>query len=1700
MKAIKYFVSLLLCAAAGVPAFADEIIDMANPAGGSGWNFDHNVVTITANGSYVVTGTSTENRVVINKDVMATVTLQNATIRSAVASPFMLSSDSVRGSQVILILSGSNELITTEVLSTGLMVEDNAKLTIEGNGSLLAQGEGENPRGGAGIGGGYTKTAGTVIIQSGTVTAIGGFGSAGIGGGGLLGNGGSITVAGGTVTATGGDFAAGIGGGYQGDGGNITITGGTVTAIGRVEASGIGGGREGSGGNITVTGGAIIATGNRGAGIGGGSQGDGGNITVTGGTITATGGYGGAGIGGGENASGDKITVTGGTITATGGSSAAGIGGGMYGNGGNITINGGAITATGGGAGIGGGWTGDGGNISISNGIIVAVTSGGTGDPAGIGGGGSKLDDAAGRTFAGAGTINITGGTVYASGGAGLGIGGGAGATRGEINITGGTVVADEIGIGNGGATATNISGANTIVLSPVINTTGFGGATVLTGNNVNVSGYINTGDAVADVTLHAGFTIPGGFTFIVPAGIVFDVNYKGLTNNGVIRRYGSMLNTFNLTGNQPTGGVSQIPNIPAQTYTGNPLKPPVTVTDGVFLLTSGVHYSVAYTNNVNAGTATVAVTDLGDYRVVTKDFTITPKALAADWLDSIPPQAYTGGSVSPAVTVKDGDKPLTLNTDYTVTYRNNVDTGRATVTVTGVGNYTGSASKTFTITAGVILPDSSIINIAAPGAGDVSKGWVFINSAVTIIANGEYVIAGSSSVNSVAVSGGVTATITLQNVNIRNAFASPFRLASDNTGSSQVTLILVGNNELVATDGYSAGLTVEDNAKLVIEGSGSLLAQGAGSNPTGGAGIGGGNGKAAGTVVIKSGTVTATGGYAGAGIGGGAGGSGGTITVSGGVITANGGENAAAIGGGYSGNGVNITVSGGAITATGGYAGVGIGGGAGGSGGTITVSGGAITATGGENAAAIGGGIYGTGGRITVSGGVLTAIGGADAAGIGGGFEGNGGNISISNGILVAVTPGGTGAPSAIGGGGRGNAGTVNITGGTVYASGGTGIGAGATGGVINITGGTVVADKIGIGGNGSATPTNISGQQTIVLSQALNTSSYNGAQVLTGADVDVSGAITVGDNAADVTLHADLTIPSGATLTVPVGIIFDANYKTLTNNGIILRYGSMINVGNLTGNQPVDYIRQEWIQALPSQVYTGDSLTPAVTITNESLTLTPGIHYSVAYMNNVNAGTATVAITDPGGSHTVTTTFIIYPKTLVAGFIQDIPAQAYTGKPVRPAITVRDSNRTLLADTDYAVGYSSNVNPGTAVAMVTGRGNYAGTASKPFTIIVKSVAGIWIESIPSQTYTGDLIEPALTVRDGDNTLVAGTDYTVRYAGNVNVGEATVTVTGRGNYAGTASETFTIVPKTIEGLSVDAIPAQNYTGQAVIPAVTVRDGGRVLTAGQDYEVSCRNNTEGGEATAIITGRNNYQGEITVTFYIARSLTDFWIDPIPDQLYVGTYIEPEVVIGNLIRNVDYTVRYEMNINVGTATVIATGKGGYKDSIRGTFIIYENTIPLDPAWVYDIPDQTYENDGSRWPKVWVRGLVELQDFVVSYKDNYQYSPGWVTAYVIVWGINTYSGSVTKYYRILDPDGKMRTTDAEESATAGVLQFASADNGVFINGLTPGEVFGIYSLQGQLIYQAKASSPEEHIYLQDKGVYILKHKDKAYKFSR
>lgn len=430
------------------------------------------------------------------KGVSTTVTLDNVNIDASGTGKAAIDTKG----KVTLELDGNNTLIgdtghaALEKYSTASnnVPDKNYTLTLQDEtgktGSLTATG-GE---GGAGIGGtvkdrGY---ANNITITGGTVTATGGAGGAGIGGGkGSNKNGGNasdITISGEntTVTATGNVGGAGIGGGKgdgsyrSGQGFDITIRDGAhVEATGGEGGAGIGGGDGSKGGkasglgrDITITGEGttVNATGGAtGSGIGGGQDGQGYLININGGAhVEATGGAeGGAGIGGGKKepgtsanaGSGAVITISGETTQVT----ANGNGGGSGGYGLIITVNDGTVTANGGagGAGIGGGSGGQGDTITVSGGTVNANGSGGG---AGIGSGDVTAADQTNLPRAAAITVN--GGTVTANGGAdgGAGIGGGKGTAASAKNGGKGVTITDGTVTATGGKGAAGIgSGAD---------------------------------------------------------------------------------------------------------------------------------------------------------------------------------------------------------------------------------------------------------------------------------------------------------------------------------------------------------------------------------------------------------------------------------------------------------------------------------------------------------------------------------------------------------------------------------------------------------------------------------------------------------------------------------------------------------------------------------------------------------------------------------------------------------------------------------------------------------------------------------------------------------------------------------------------------------------------------------------------------------------------------------------------------------------------------------------------------------------------------------------------------------------------------------------------------------------------------------------------------------------------------------------
>ena len=135
-----------------------------------------------------------------------------------------------------------------------------------------------------------------------------------------------------------------------------------------------------------------------------------------------------------------------------------------------------------------------------------------------------------------------------------------------------------------------------------------------------------------------------------------------------------------------------------------------------------------------------------------------------------------------------------------------------------------------------------------------------------------------------------------------------------------------------------------------------------------------------------------------------------------------------------------------------------------------------------------------------------------------------------------------------------------------------------------------------------------------------------------------------------------------------------------------------------------------------------------------------------------------------------------------------------AYDGKAKKPGVTVKLNGKTLKNGTDYTVSYSNNTKVGTAKVTITGKGNYTGTISKTYSI-KNDFKKATVSGISTKAFTGKNITQSITVKYNGKTLKNGTDYTISYSNNKNIGTATVKIAGKGSYTGTITKTFKINP-----------------------------------------------------------------------------------------------------------------------------------------------------------------------------------------------------------------------------------------------------------------------------------------------------------------
>lgn len=319
---------------------------------------------------------------------------------------------------------------------------------------------------------------------------------------------------------------------------------------------------------------------------------------------------------------------------------------------------------------------------------------------------------------------------------------------------------------------------------------------------------------------------------------------------------------------------------------------------------------------------------------------------------------------------------------------------------------------------------------------------------------------------------------------------------------------------------------------------------------------------------------------------------------------------------------------------------------------------------------------------------------------------------------------------------------------------------------------------------------------------------------------------------------------------------------------------------------------------------------------------------------------------------------------------------------------------------------------------------------------------SGLWSTELKEYTYTGKAIKPEIRVYDYKTRLQEKKDYTIAYRNNVNAAERnsqkapTITITGKGNYEGRLVRTFTISPKKISDPDVNADDisvAYNKKAQKPVPVVTWN--GKKLAKNRDYSIPEESYTDVGTRRITVTGRGNYTGSREFEFVItdAVPMSKVTVTKIPDQVYTGKEIKPLPVVkykGRLLElNKEYTVAYDMNVNVGTASIFIRGiKGGeFAGTKRVSFKIKavaslskaQVSMEFSPAEpVYTGTAITLNRAGVT---LTVKGedgnmhevrLVQGTDYAVSYQNNVKAGK----ATVIFTGMGAYSGTIRKTFKI------------------------------------------------------------------------------------
>ncbi len=328
--------------------------------------------------------------------------------------------------------------------------------------------------------------------------------------------------------------------------------------------------------------------------------------------------------------------------------------------------------------------------------------------------------------------------------------------------------------------------------------------------------------------------------------------------------------------------------------------------------------------------------------------------------------------------------------------------------------------------------------------------------------------------------------------------------------------------------------------------------------------------------------------------------------------------------------------------------------------------------------------------------------------------------------------------------------------------------------------------------------------------------------------ATVGVSG-ITLNKTSATVetgkTLQLSHTItPANATNKSVTYSSSNTSVATVSNSGLVtgVKAGTADITATAGGKSAVckvtvkkTDIASATVSGISDKPYTGQAITQSPKVTLDGKTLQSGKDYTLSYANNVNVGTATMTITGKGSyTGSLQRTFAIAKADQIitaSDIIKTTADAAFSiGAKASGKLSYKSGNTKVVTVDENGKVTIKGAGSTTITITAAATANY-NKATKTVNVTVtsksstkKSIAKAAITGLKTRTYTGKAITQSPTVKLGSTKLKAGTDYTASYKNNKNVGTATITITGKGSYKGTATATFKI-KKAANSLKVKA-------------------------------------------------------------------------------------------------------------------------------------------------------------------------------------------------------------------------------------------------------------------------------------------------------